>query len=373
MANFYASKEWTILFPPDVPEVKKSAGDLARYIGLLAGRADGSVKPPVLIDAHGPAPSAEASVIVLNCENSAPQRNGFSWRAGPDRIEILGESGRGLCNGIYSFLASLGINWPAPGQETLPSPQVANLRVFHILTAFSENNADDSVFEPSNHIEGNPVSASWRRLAVTDQKDISAILRESDAFLAWAARRRYDALIFPLAAFASRWTGRKIGELGKIAAEYGITLEAGGRELSALVPRRLFLLNRDFFRMHQGRRKKDYHFCPTNPGTIEIIAKEGEKLFRAAEGVTVFHLWEDKGPAKESRPAVSDWCSCPTCRAFTPAEQNRIAVNAAAKTLEAVNPDAWLAFFEKPGEGNDIALRRNLFKLEKLPDEQDAL
>jgi hypothetical protein len=125
--------------------------------------------------------------------------------------------------------------------------------------------------------------------------------------------------------------------------------------------------------MHQGRRKKDYHFCPTNPGTIEIIAKEGEKLFRAAEGVTVFHLWEDKGPAKESRPAVSDWCSCPTCRAFTPAEQNRIAVNAAAKTLEAVNPDAWIAFFEKPGEGNDIALRRNLFKLEKLPDEQDAL
>ena len=374
MANFYASKEWIILFPSDVPEVKKAAGDLSRYIGLLAGRADGSTKPPVLLDAHGPAPSAEASVIVLNCERSPPQRNGFSWRVGSDRIEIYGESGRGLCNGIYSFLAALGISWSAPGQETLPSPQVTNLRVFPVITAVNAENADNadgSVFEPSHH-DSNLASASWRRFIPSGKKEVDAILKDSEAFVAWVARRRYDALIFPLAVFASRRTGHKIQALGKIAAEYGITLEAGGRELSALLPRRFFLLHRDFFRMDEGRRKNDHHFCATNPSAVGIIAKEGAKLFRAAAGVTVFHLWPDKVSDRGALPAVSVWCSCPTCRMFTSAEQNRIGVNAAADSLAAVNPDACIAFFEKPGEGGNIPLRPNIISLEKLPDEKDA-
>jgi len=369
MANFYASKEWAILVPPDVPEVQKAAGDLSRYIGLLAGSAEGLVKkPPVLMDANGPAPAAQVSVITLNSEGGLPQRNGFSWRTSPDRIEIHGESGRGLCNGIYSFLSSLGINWPALGQETLPSPQVANLRVYHILTAFREGNDDDRVFQPSGYNESSPVSISWRRFAIASAKELRAICKQSESFVAWAARRRYDALILPLAAFASRWMARKIGELKAIAAEYGIAIEAGGRELSALVPRRFFMFHRDYFRMEEGRRKKDHHFCASNPSVIEIIAKEGAKLFRAAGEARVFHLWPDK----TAKTSPSAWCACPACRAFTAAEQNRISVNAAASALQTVNPEAHITFFEKPGEGNNVPLRPNLFKLEKLPDEKES-
>jgi len=364
MANFYASKEWVILFPPDVPEIKKAAEDMSQYIGLLAGLAEGLVKkPPALMDAHGPEPSGTLPLIILNCEGSGPERNGFSWRAGPERVEIYGESGRGLCNGIYSFLAALGVSWPAPGETILPSSQVANLRVFPLSTAGTgAGSAAGNVFAPSTCDGNSPLAAPWKRYVPSGKKEIQHILKKSDVFVAWAARRCYDALVFPMAAFASRNSGRKLEELRKTAAEYGISLEAGGRELSTLVPRRFFLLHRDFFRMDEGRRKTDHHFCPTNPGAIALIGKEGVKLFRAASHAKIFHLWPDKGADKL-------WCSCPTCRAFTPAEQNRIAANAAADVLADVNPGASVTFSEKSGEGGKIPLRKNLFMMERLPDE----
>ena len=366
--SFDVSKEWVILFPSDIPEAKKAAGDLARYIGLLAGQGAASKKrgsppelrkTPALVDALGSTPSGTAPVIALNSEGMGPEYNGFSWRAKPERVEIYGESGRGLCNGIYSFLASLGICWPAPGQERLPVPEAANNQLFPFLAAGA-----NSVCEFSHYEGKNPAAAPWRRFVPAGKEAVKKILKKGEAFAAWAARRRYDALVFPLIAFASGNTGRKLKELGKFAGEYGITLEAGGRDLSSLVPRRYFFFHRDFFRMEEGRRKKDHHFCPTNPGTIRLIGSEGERLFHAAEGVKVFHLWPDKG-------AEAVWCSCPTCRAFTPQEQNRIAVNAAADVLAAKNPGAFITFFEKSGEGGNIPLRKNLYGMERLPGEKE--
>jgi hypothetical protein len=361
MANFYASKEWIILLPPDVPEIRKAAEDLSRYIGLLGGLQEGLIhKSPALLDAHSTLPPNAVHTIVLKSEGAGSQRNGFYWKAEPERIEIRGESARGLCNGIYSFLAALGISWPEPGQEILPSPQVANLRVF---TLSNGSGVDEGVFEPSNYDGTDIVAAPWRRF-VAGAKEVKAILKNSEIFVAWAARRRYDALIFPLATFASKGTAKKLNELQNIAAEYGIAMEAGGRDLSSLLPRCSFFLHRDFFRMEGGRRKKDHHFCPTNPGTIVAVNKTAEKLFQAACEAQVFHLWPDRG-------ANTAWCSCPACRAFTAAEQNRIAVNAAADVLAAVKSDACITFFEKPGEGGNIPVRENLFRIEKLPDERE--
>ena len=122
MINFDVAKDWIILFQPDVTEAKRAAEDLARYIGLLASSAGAHAPKPIAIkDTSGPAPPATTPVIFLNSEGGGPERNGFTWKAGLERVEIYGESGRGLCNGIYSFLASLGISWPAPGKEKLPS------------------------------------------------------------------------------------------------------------------------------------------------------------------------------------------------------------------------------------------------------------
>jgi len=362
MANFDASKKWTILLPSDIEHAKKAAVDLSRYIGLLSSaiagsmNADGASKAPVIMDALDPAP--EDAVIVLSSSGNNKERNGFSWRAGEDRVEISGESGRGLCNGIYNFLAALGIIWPAPGQEELPAPKE---RLFPLASAggFSLS-GDNNPSETSSPSESLPIAANLHRFVPSGKSEVKKLLKNSEAFVEWAARRCYDALVFPLASYASENTGRKLRQLGQIAGEYGIVLEAGGRELSSLVPRRYFLFYRDFFRMEDGKRKKDHHFCPTNPGVTRLIAKESEKLFRFAPEAVVIHLWPDKG-------AETAWCSCPTCRAFSSLEQNRIAINVAADALAALNRAAFISYFEKPGEGGKIKPRKNTFSLSELP------
>ncbi|MDR0301546.1 MAG: hypothetical protein LBI04_04435, partial [Treponema sp.] len=139
----------------------------------------------------------------------------------------------------------------------------------------------------------------------------------------WAAQNNYDTLVFPL---LECYAGLH-REYIKLIKRYELTIEAGGRELSLLVPRKLFMFNHDLFRMEQGRRKKKYHFCPTNPKTTAIIKENAQILFsRCLQTVTprrVFHLLPDDGHE-------NTWCACPACRAFTPAEQHIIAANSAA-------------------------------------------
>ena len=355
MVNFDASREWVIILPSDVPQAKRAAEDLSRYIGLLAGlNGNQSPKKPRISDALTPAPPG--AVILLGSGGSGPERNGFSWRAVPERVEISGESGRGLCNGIYSFLAALGICWPAPGKEILPTLPADKSADFPLAIC--------SAAEASGYNGNNPAEAPWRRFAAARGKTVKRILKKNQVFAEWAARRRYDAIIFPLAVFASAAAGRRLKQLKQFSGEYGIALEAGGWDLSSLVPRSYFFFHRDFFRMEEGRRKKLYHFCPTSPGAIRLIGKEGKKLFRLAGETNVFHLWPDKG-------AETTWCSCPSCRAFTPSEQNRIAVNAAADVLAGINPGARITYFEKAGEGGNIPLRKNLFRMERLPEEKE--
>jgi hypothetical protein len=128
--------------------------------------------------------------------------------------------------------------------------------------------------------------------------------------------------------------------------------------------------------MEEGRRVKQYNFCPTNPGTISLLKREAAAAFkkgtRTEESVRTWHLWPDRGHEKT-------WCSCPACRAFTPEEQNRIAVNAAADVLAEIDPGARLSCFpeniEENGANNNqdtlepkLPLRPNVFILNRLPD-----
>ena len=352
---FFAAKEWYILVPPEtpteVPIAEKCAGDLSRCIGLLSViNGDSAAKPPKIAIATNLDASEKCALIILNSEDSGPERNGFEWRAGPERVEIFGESKRGLCNGVYSFLAALGLSWPSPGQEKLPTK------------GFPPTSTASS--EPS-HFEGeNPAAAPWRRFVPAGKSEIKKSLKNSENFAAWAARNRYDALIFPLWTFASGKTRHKLMRLKELAGAYGITIEAGGHDLSSLVPRKHFVFHRDFFRMEDGKRKKEHHFCPTNPGAIALIGREAEKLFRAAGETKTFHLWPDKG-------SETAWCSCPTCRAFSVQELNRIAVNTAADVLAKISPGAFISFPEKSGEGGEppgnITLRKNTLIVESLP------
>ena len=349
MANFDAAKEWVIIISSEIPQVEKGARDLSRCIGLLAAlEGSAASPPPKILKALDPMPSGDVPLIILNCEDRGNENNGFEWRTGNDRVEIFAESWRGLCNGIYSFLSALGISWPAVGQEKLPQRGT-------LIT-------QTSACEPSNLIENDPVLMNLRRFVPSGKKEINRFLSKAEASVLWAARNRYDALVFPLEVLASKKTGRKLSTIKKIAPEYGIVIEAGGYDLSSLMPRGVFFSHRDFFRMEGGKRKKDHHFCPTNPQALRLIGKVAKKLFLAAGETRTFHLWPDNG-------AEAAWCFCPTCRAFTAQEQNRMGVNAAADILAAINPDAIVTFYEKPGEDGRIPLRKNIFRMEKLPEE----
>jgi hypothetical protein len=286
---------------------------------------------------------------MLNAAADSPDRNGFTWRLGNDRIELYGDSGRGLWNALVDFLAALGFRWPKPGQEEPPQEAAA-----YPLK-------DKQACSPP------AASVRERRRFVLSGK---AGTREREKIIRWAARNKYDALVWPLGDMFFWRRPRRGGGICALIMRYALVSEAGGRDLSLLMPRSLFLFHRDLFRMEEGIRVRKRHFCPTNPAAIVHIREEAAKLFsRAAPGMTagfppesagppvrVFHLWPDQGHEET-------WCACPACRAFSPAEQNRMAVNAAADALAGLDPQARLSCLETGDEPGGIALRDNVFSL----------
>jgi hypothetical protein len=334
--SFDVSAPWVILAPlPAAGAVE----DLARCIGLLRGLGG---QAPAIEDALGPAPDNAVPIIVVNMDSQDNGHAGYTWRAGLSRVEIYGDSRRGLSNGIYDFLAALGFSWPGLWEELPPPKPAAPLKT------------------GGAYVKSNPAPETRRRLVIppgSSAKEIRALGR-------WAARNRVDALVFSL-------FDRKIGRGGgKLAAElqdhWALIIERGGWDLSALLPRRHFLLNRDLFRMEGGKRIKQHHFCPTNPQVMELLRRRmGAFLEQGVQtpGGPVYHLWPDRG-------AELLWCACPACRAFSPREQIRLAVNTVAAFIAEREPQALICCRgeeESPADqlpgGSEITLRPNVIRL----------
>jgi hypothetical protein len=340
MNFFNAAGDWMILAPLARTEARQGAKELSRYIDLLRRRSGSGQKPPAVEDAAA-APDDTVPLILLNPGEGGPERNGFSWRLGEGRLEIHGDSGRGLWNGIFDFLHALGLRWPEPGREELPPP------------------ASGGLYPLRDH-RGRQASASSAAELPRLMVDAGKNAKDRETLVRWAARNRIDALVFSL---GDRGLNRRRG-LPAAMEPYALIPEAGGRELSLLVPRRLFLFHRELFRMESGRRVRDLHFCPTNPETIGTLKKEAARLFRLILGahpeIRLIHLWPE-GDLETS------WCACPACRAFSAADQYRIAVNAAADVLAELAPAARLSLLEGPPEkdepGGSVGLRPNVLPL----------
>ncbi|MDR0320893.1 MAG: DUF4838 domain-containing protein [Treponema sp.] len=171
----------------------------------------------------------------------------------------------------------------------------------------------------------------------------------------WAVENEYNTLVLPL---NDKFFRGGSGKYIKLIKHYAFLIEAGGDDLSVLLPRGLFLFNKELFRMEEGKRKRSNHFCPTNPKTIAIIAKRARKLFsRAMQKMTldrIFHLLPDEGQQ-------DTWCQCPACRAFRPSEQYLIAVNTAADALAKLDSQAILSYidFDTEPEAAKISPRAN--------------
>ena len=178
----------------------------------------------------------------------------------------------------------------------------------------------------------------------------------------FAVDNKCDTLVFSLDDKFFKGGNRKLKYI-KLMKQHSFTVEAGGRDFSLLLPRRMFLFHRDMFRMEQGKRKADHHFCPTNPKTTAIAGKRAYNLFaRILREVTIpriFHLIPDEGHE-------TAWCACPACRAFSPAEQNIIAVNTAAGALEKLDSEALIFYHDFGADpvAEGITPGKNTFRLQ---------
>ena len=343
MATFDLSKNWLIIAPPNAPAVKRAEEDLSRYIKLLAGRTDASV----LIDAS--AIPKNAPVVILNNDSDNPEGRGFSWKLTEDRLEIKGQGEGGLCKGIYDFLSALGFKWPE-SSSSLKNKKKDNIdneilplwdddNVYSIRTAKARN-------YPVNDGEG-PFMGSYKRLVIPEKSQALQTQKKRAALMRWAIRNRFDAIVFPF---------DNLGNATEEAELHALVPEAGGWTISSLVPRKLFLFHRELFRMERGKYEKDVHFCPTNPETIAILRSESQKLFLSAHRIRIFHLWPEEGMEKS-------WCACPSCRAFSLADQYRMAVNAVGDALAELYDDRYISILEGPDEEWKIPLRPNVFRI----------
>jgi hypothetical protein len=362
---FDVSKEWVIYIPKDMPVVKKSAEELSHYIKLLREKSGLSLKLPSIKEGPEKVSGHLFPRILLLNEGNGREQTGFSWHIEKDRIEIYGESDRGLCNGVFDFLAALGFSWPKPNQEVLPQVNTLKPQEYIPQEPYGYHHAKGYTIRRRLFLDRKHPSSVWKSLivwAVRNQIDSLVVSLYLSPLL--QGKRQQETIIHPLIRFGRKMVGYcHFGEdMFDLAKQYALTIEQGGWNLSLLVPRRHFWFNREMFRMDSGKRDRQYNFCPTAPETFNLISREAAKIFRASPETLVYHLWPDRGHER-------DWCSCPTCRAFTREEQGRIAINTAADVLARIKPHGIISFYEDSPEGGDIALRPNIFKISHLPGE----
>ncbi len=301
MREFDIGRPWTVLAAspdaagPDGAAVEATAArELARWLEELRASAGSEETVPVL-QANAPAPDENVPIIVLNAGDSS---DGFSWRAGADRVEIYGDSPKGLLSGVYDFLRALGLSWERPGAPPR-FPYIPDGKLTLAKTGAYEKD------------EGH------RKTLAPDRAAAGTELVE---FIAWAARSKARAVYIPR-------LRRNAGDAATDSARaYGIDIETDAPAPRTLVPRRLLLIRPELFPLIGGRRRLRGAFCPTSPEALRIAEERAERYFGSRPAADCYRF----EPGLDEAP----WCACPSCRAFSPAEQKLMAANAVAAALE---------------------------------------
>ena len=180
--------------------------------------------------------------------------------------------------------------------------------------------------------------------------------REREKMIYLAVENGCNTLVF---SFNDQYFKIKNKKYIKLISKYNINIEAGGRDFPLMMPKKLFFYDRGMFRMDQGRRKSDHHFCPTNPKTITTITERAHGFFSIVipkiTTTRIFHLLPDEG-------FENTWCACPACRAFSPAEQYLIAVNTVADVLAKFDSDAKIIYvdYDTEPDAEGISPKKNV-------------
>jgi hypothetical protein len=233
----------------------------------------------------------EGVEIVLSHGEAAGE--GFRRRAAPQRLELHGESPRGLLFGAYATLEEFGARWPWPGE---PPTSVEGARL--------EQEVED---EPA---------LSGRCLVLGER----ALVEDAESWIVWAARQRLDGVFVHVSngpepvgsAPEATWRERRERAVA-LARERGMTIEHGGHLLPELLTR----------------------------GDVRALA-EGHALGERARGVLenhvrahpeadVLHLWgADRPPSARGGRELS--------------EAALRTANALAEVVEDARPAAQVAF-----------------------------
>lgn len=339
MGNFDAAKDWAILATRETTEALGPAlRDLAEAVGAL--RPSGGVPPQkaLVLDAAGQEQEKATNIIVLSCDSQddGADRGGYSWRAGPERIEVYGDSYRGLRKGMYDLIVALGVKYPEPGAPpVLPAPQTG--------ARYPMARRNGHVPHPSDAGKHSRYFSTTRALR----------RRSEEELILWVARQGYDALAAPPSPRRRQTLDRC--RLHHLEREPAYPLLAGTPSLIQGIR------DRELLAMRDGKRRGP-SFCPTNPRALALWADACRAFFLSYPGARCYHLWLSRRPA-EGGPAYPFRCACPSCRAFGPGEQLLMAMNTAADVLTQTYPGALLSYPDFPEEAGSIIPRSNLVKV----------
>jgi Domain of unknown function (DUF4838) len=187
------SRGWRVVADRSEPAVALAAAELEAVLGPSGG---------------------EGTEIALS--DAGGRGDGFRRRAGPERIELHGESPRGLLFGAYRTLNDLGLRWPWPGEQR-GRAQGARL---------------EEVVEEAPALAGRCLVLGERTL-----------VEDAESWIVWAARNRLNSMFVHVstrrdpsgAAPEAAWRERR-GRALELARERGMAIEHGGHLLPELLP-----------------------------------------------------------------------------------------------------------------------------------------
>ena len=255
-------------------------------------------------------PGVEGVEIALSHANGTG--DGFRRLGGPGRVELHGDSPRGLLFGAYRTLEDLGLRWPWPGRE---SGRAGAARL-------------EELVEESPALPG--------RCLVLGER---ALLEDADAWIGWAARNRLNALFVHVstqrepagAAPEATWRERR-GNALELARQRGMTIEHGGHLLPEL------LRTEDLRALAAGE--------PPSEDARRILVEH----VRAHPEADVLHLWGADLPAGGSGGREAS-------------EAALLTANTVAEVAEAERPNlqvAYLAYHDTTEVPRGVRPRANV-------------
>jgi hypothetical protein len=307
MVRIDFSRDWRIVVAGEVDEVLETAvAELQQTLALITGRflSTTFIKEQPAI-----------TLLKLGTGDEA-----FSWQADSDDIQIEAGSSRGILQGVYYFLEMLGCCWVAPGD------------LWTVLPAGQQ-------FEIPANGSSSP-EFSGRCLIIGHH----AFMKDVAEWIVWAARNHYNDIFLHLAPNDVGggsvpewyWAVHQEGAV-RLMRQRGMRIEVGGHGLPSLLSRKLFKQIPEAFREENGRRTKQYSFCPSSEAGMKIIRQNARAYFAERPDYDVYHVWADDIPG-------GGWCSCAQCAGYSASDQLLLAVNALAEVLADQNPQAEIAF-----------------------------